>query len=90
VRKSSAANRRRPERFPSPISWLAFRPRSRVIVIANPTIPPAWQLTRGLLKIAEAAPDAAVVIDEAYFEFCGAALTWQDNDPDCGAPSDYR
>jgi histidinol-phosphate aminotransferase len=27
------------------------------------------------LKIAESAPDAAVLIDEAYFEFSGAALT---------------
>jgi len=28
-----------------------------------------------LLKIAEAAPDAASLIDETYFEFCAAALT---------------
>jgi len=27
-----------------------------------------------LLKIAEAAPDAAVLIDEAYYEFCGETL----------------
>jgi len=27
-----------------------------------------------LLRIAEAAPDAAVLVDEAYFEFCGETL----------------
>jgi len=35
-----------------------------------------------LLKIAESAPDAAVVIDEAYFEFCGASLTCRTMIPD--------
>lgn len=50
-------------------------PRTRVIAIANPnnptglTAPPA-----DLLRIVEAAPDAAVLIDEAYFEFCGETM----------------
>jgi len=51
-------------------------PRTRVIAIANPNNPSGLAASRAdLLKIAESAPDAAVLIDEAYFEFCGMALT---------------
>ncbi len=47
-------------------------PRTRVIAIANPNNPTGLAVPRvELLKIAEAAPDAAVLVDEAYFEFCG-------------------
>ncbi len=50
-------------------------PRTRVIAIANPNNPTGLTASRAdLLKIAEAAPDAAVLIDEAYFEFCGETL----------------
>jgi histidinol-phosphate aminotransferase len=50
-------------------------PRTRVIAIANPNNPTGLAAPRAdLLKIAEAAPDAAVLIDEAYFEFCGQTL----------------
>jgi len=50
-------------------------PRTRVIAIANPNNPTGLAAPRAdLLKIAEAAPDAAVLIDEAYFEFCGETL----------------
>lgn len=50
-------------------------PRTRVIAIANPNNPTGLAASRvGLLKIAEAAPNAAVLIDEAYFEFCGETL----------------
>jgi histidinol-phosphate aminotransferase len=58
-------------------------PRTRVIAIANPNNPTGLAASRAdLLKIAESAPDAAVLIDEAYFEFCGAALTCRTMIPD--------
>lgn len=47
-------------------------PRTRVIAIANPNNPTGLAASRAdLLRIVEAAPDAAVLIDEAYIEFCG-------------------
>lgn len=50
-------------------------PRTRVIAIANPNNPTGLRASRpDLLRIVEAAPDAAVLIDEAYFEFCGETL----------------
>jgi histidinol-phosphate aminotransferase len=49
--------------------------RTRVIAIANPNNPTGLATRReDLLKIAESAPDAAVLIDEAYFEFYGETL----------------
>jgi histidinol-phosphate aminotransferase len=48
---------------------------TRVIAIANPNNPTGLAApSADLLKIAEAAPDAAVLIDEAYFEFYGETL----------------
>src|SRR5713101_686152 len=66
------------------VDFLArISPRTRVIAIANPNNPTGLAAPRtDLLKLAEAAPDAAVVIDEAYFEFCGAALTCRTMIPD--------
>lgn len=50
-------------------------PSTRVIAIANPNNPTGLAATRtDLLKIASAAPDAAVLIDEAYVDFCGETL----------------
>ena len=50
-------------------------PRTRMIAIANPNNPTGLAASRAdLLRIAESAPDAAVLIDEAYFEFCGETL----------------
>jgi histidinol-phosphate aminotransferase len=49
--------------------------RTRVIVIANPNNPTGLAAAAAdLVKIADAAPDAAVLIDEAYFDFCGETL----------------
>jgi histidinol-phosphate aminotransferase len=50
-------------------------PRTRVIAVANPNNPTGLAASRAnLLEIADAAPGAAVLIDEAYFEFCGETL----------------
>lgn len=60
-----------------PVADLLARisPRTRVIAIANPNNPTGLAARRAdLLRIAESAPDAAVLIDEAYFEFCGETL----------------
>jgi histidinol-phosphate aminotransferase len=50
-------------------------PRTRLIAIANPNNPTGTVVPRqDLLRIVQAAPNAAVVIDEAYFEFYGETL----------------
>lgn len=50
-------------------------PRTRLIMIANPNNPSGMVAARAdLLRILEAAPDAAVLVDEAYFEFGGETL----------------
>ncbi len=50
-------------------------PRTRLIAIANPNNPTGLVAPRAdLLRIVEAAPDTAVLIDEAYVEFCGETL----------------
>jgi histidinol-phosphate aminotransferase len=49
--------------------------RTRLIAVANPNNPTgAFAPVADLLKIAEAAPDAAILVDEAYFEFCGESM----------------
>jgi histidinol-phosphate aminotransferase len=60
-----------------PVADLLARisPHTQVIAIANPNNPTGLTGSRAdLLKITEAAPDTAVLIDEAYFEFCGETL----------------
>src|SRR5271169_2892801 len=60
-----------------PVAGLLARisPRTRVIAIANPNNPTGLAAARAdLRKILDAAPDSAVLIDEAYFEFCGETL----------------
>jgi histidinol-phosphate aminotransferase len=59
----------------------AITSRTRFIAIANPNNPTgAFAEVADLIKIAQAAPDAAVLIDEAYFEFAGETLIprWRD------------
>jgi histidinol-phosphate aminotransferase len=61
--------------FPLEDLLAKISPRTRVIAIANPNNPTGLVVPRAdLLKIVEAAPDAAVLIDEAYFEFYGETL----------------
>jgi histidinol-phosphate aminotransferase len=49
--------------------------RTRLIAIANPNNPTGTVAPiDGLLELAAYAPDAAILIDEAYFEFCGQTI----------------
>lgn len=50
-------------------------PRTRLIALANPNNPTGGVIPQDdLLRILFAAPHAAVLVDEAYFEFCGQTL----------------
>ena len=58
--------------FPLEELLAAIRPETRAVLIANPNNPTGTGIELdGVRKIVEAAPRAAVLIDEAYFEFCG-------------------
>jgi histidinol-phosphate aminotransferase len=53
----------------------AITQRTRMIAIANPNNPTATVAPRAdLIRVIEAAPAAAVLIDEAYFEFYGETV----------------
>ena len=61
--------------FPTDRVLQAITPRPRVVVICNPNNPTGLPVDRAsILKIVEAAPDAAILLDEAYFEFYGQTL----------------
>jgi histidinol-phosphate aminotransferase len=52
-----------------------INPRTRLIAIANPNNPTgAVAAHEDLMQIARAVPDAALLIDEAYFEFYGQTM----------------
>jgi histidinol-phosphate aminotransferase len=62
-------------RFPTENVLSRITQRTRFIAIANPNNPTgAFVPLRDLTRIAEAAPDTAILIDEAYFEFCGESM----------------
>jgi histidinol-phosphate aminotransferase len=53
----------------------AITPRTKVIAIANPNSPSGTSATREqLLAIAERAPQAVVLVDEAYYHFHGETV----------------
>lgn len=53
----------------------AVRPGTRAILIANPNNPTGTGIgADGIEQILERAPDAAVLIDEAYYEFSGVTV----------------
>jgi histidinol-phosphate aminotransferase len=56
----------------------ALRPETKAVLIANPNNPTGTGVSLDNIRlILETAPDAAVLIDEAYFEFCGlTTLSW--------------
>src|SRR5579859_4529147 len=58
--------------FPLDALLARINPTTRLIMIANPNNPTGKAVACDvLIRIAEAAPNAAVLIDEAYFEFHG-------------------
>ena len=62
-------------RYPVAALRAAITPRTHMIAIANPNNPTgALTPRKELVAVLEAAPDAAVLVDEAYFEFCGETM----------------
>jgi histidinol-phosphate aminotransferase len=58
--------------FPLDEFIASIRPSTRAILIANPNNPTGTGIDLDAIRrILDAAPQAAVLIDEAYFEFCG-------------------
>jgi histidinol-phosphate aminotransferase len=65
------------ENFAFPLEELLSRigPRTRLIAVANPNNPTGAVVAREtLLQVVEAAPHAAFLVDEAYFEFHGETI----------------
>jgi len=61
--------------FPTQAVLDQITSRTRLIAVANPNNPTgAFAPVPDLMQIAEAAPDAALLVDEAYFEFCGESM----------------
>jgi histidinol-phosphate aminotransferase len=64
--------------FPRADVLAAITSKTRFIAIANPNNPTgAFTSLSDLGDIAKAAPDAAILVDEAYFEFCGETIVPQ-------------
>ena len=61
--------------FPFERLLAAITPKTKIVAIANPNSPSGSVATREqLLQIARSAPHAVVLVDEAYFHFCGETL----------------
>lgn len=61
--------------FPSDRVLAAINAKTKLIAIANPNNPTGAVVSRtDLLRIIEAAPDAAILLDEAYADFYGDSL----------------
>jgi histidinol-phosphate aminotransferase len=68
-------------KFPTEAVLSRITAHTRFIAVANPNNPTgAFVPISDLLRIASAAPEAAILIDEAYFEFCGetAITRWRE------------
>lgn len=62
-------------KFPTEHVLARINARTRFIAVANPNNPTGMLApTEALIRIAQAASNAALLIDEAYFEFCGETL----------------
>src|SRR5438445_729603 len=67
--------------FPTEEVIARITARTRLIAIANPNNPTgAFVPIADLRRLANAAPYAALLVDEAYFEFCGETIVpgWRD------------
>jgi histidinol-phosphate aminotransferase len=61
--------------FPADELCKRITPRTRLIAVANPNNPTGTVASAAdLLRIARSAPDAAMLVDEAYFEFYGQSM----------------
>ena len=61
--------------FPTARFLEAITPRTKLIMVASPNNPTGISVARGdLLRICAAAPQAAVLVDEAYFHFHGETM----------------
>ncbi|HEX4604261.1 MAG TPA: histidinol-phosphate transaminase [Candidatus Angelobacter sp.] len=61
--------------FPTEGVLQALTAKTRVVVICNPNNPTGVPVARsGIMKILEAAPDAAILLDEAYYDFYGQTM----------------
>src|SRR4030088_1045628 len=61
--------------FPANDLLAQLSPRTRLIAVANPNNPTGTAVAGDvLIQIAQAAPQAAVLVDEAYFEFHGETV----------------
>ena len=64
--------------FPTAELLSKLTPRTRLIAVANPNNPTgSVAVPADLLEIARRAPQAAILVDEAYFEFYGNTLLGQ-------------
>lgn len=62
-------------RFPLDALLGRITPATKLIAIANPNSPTGQPVSReGILRVLEAAPQAAVLVDEAYFHFHGETV----------------
>jgi histidinol-phosphate aminotransferase len=61
--------------FPLERVLKALTARTRIIVVCNPNNPTGIDVPRSsIMQIIQAAPDAAILLDEAYFDFYGQTM----------------
>src|SRR5215469_7605030 len=61
--------------FPEQRLLDAVSPQTRIVVICNPNNPTGLAVPRAsIMNVIEAAPEAAILLDEAYFDFYGETI----------------
>lgn len=61
--------------FPSERLLAAVTPRTKIVAVANPNSPSGTVATREqLLELTRRAPQAVILVDEAYYHFCGETV----------------